>query len=171
MRRRSLVSVVGMIITIGVVGCGDAGGDSPAADSPAAMEPTTSTPVPTPATPPVATDTPAPAPAAPAAAAPTGGSDPQLVQAGQQVFAGPGLCTACHGPNAQGTALAPNLTDGTWLWIENPEENLQQKVADLVRAGVPQPQEAPAPMPPMGGANLSDDQLNAVAAYVASISG
>lgn len=158
MRRRSLVSAVAMLATIGMVACGDTGGDQAATDQPAAT-----------GAPPAssgAAETPAETPSAPASA---DGLDPQLVQAGQQVFAGPGLCTACHGPNATGTALAPNLTDGQWLWIENPSENLQQKIVDLVRAGVPQPREAPAPMPPMGGASLSDDQLNAVAAYVVSL--
>jgi mono/diheme cytochrome c family protein len=38
-----------------------------------------------------------------------------------------------------------------------------------VTNGVPQPKEHPAPMPPKGGAQLSDDQVKAVAAYVYSL--
>jgi cytochrome c5 len=36
---------------------------------------------------------------------------------------------------------------------------------------VPQPKKAPAPMPPMGGASLSDDQVKAAATYVHSLGG
>ena len=36
--------------------------------------------------------------------------------------------------------------------------------------GVPKPKEHPAPMPPKGGAPLTDDQVKAVAAYVYSLS-
>jgi mono/diheme cytochrome c family protein len=36
---------------------------------------------------------------------------------------------------------------------------------------VPTPKKAPAPMPPMGGASLSPDQVKAAAAYVHSLGG
>ena len=39
----------------------------------------------------------------------------------------------------------------------------------LIKSGVPQPVEHPGPMPPMGGANLSDDQVNALAAYIVTL--
>jgi mono/diheme cytochrome c family protein len=45
---------------------------------------------------------------------------------------------------------------------------MTQMVA-VIRTGVAQPREYPAPMPPMGGANLSEDQLQAVSAYVLSL--
>jgi mono/diheme cytochrome c family protein len=68
-----------------------------------------------------------------------------------------------------GTALGPNLTDDTWIWIENPGVDLQAKLVAQIRSGAPRPKEFPAPMPPMGGASLTEDQLQAVAAYVASL--
>jgi hypothetical protein len=40
----------------------------------------------------------------------------------------------------------------------------------VVTNGVPQPKQHPAPMPPKGGAPLTDQQVRAVAAYVFSIS-
>ena len=40
-----------------------------------------------------------------------------------------------------------------------------------MRTGVPQPKQHPAPMPAMGGANLSDDQIRQVSAYVWSLGG
>jgi mono/diheme cytochrome c family protein len=45
-----------------------------------------------------------------------------------------------------------------------------QGIEGVVRNGVPQPKQFPAPMPAMGGAPLSDEQVRAVAAYVYSIS-
>jgi mono/diheme cytochrome c family protein len=107
------------------------------------------------------------APSAPAAPAEAPSSD--LVALGQQVYSGPGICFSCHGPAGQGTALGPNLTDDTWIWIENPAENLQAKLVQQIRTGTPQPREFPSPMPPMGGASLTEEQLQAVAAYVASL--
>lgn len=89
-----------------------------------------------------------------------------LVDEGKTVFSSTGNCSTCHGANARGTALAPDLTDSTWLNIDGSYGS----IANLVRTGVPQPKKYPAPMPPMGGANLSAKQLCAVAAYVYSLS-
>ena len=49
--------------------------------------------------------------------------------------------------------------DGSLTFIEH-----------TVTTGVPKPKSHPAPMPPMGGASLSPDQIKAVAAYVYSLS-
>jgi mono/diheme cytochrome c family protein len=85
---------------------------------------------------------------------------------GRQLFTGQGGCHACHGQQATGTQLAPNLTDGEWLNVSGP---VVSEIAQLIQTGVPQPVEHPAPMPPMGGANLTEAQVQALAAYVASI--
>lgn len=87
---------------------------------------------------------------------------------GRQIFTGEGACQACHGPQAQGTQLAPDLTDDEWINIPDPSI---ETVGQLIRTGVAQPKEHPAPMPPMGGANLSDEQVRALAGYVLSIAG
>lgn len=86
---------------------------------------------------------------------------------GRQLFSGQAGCQACHGPNAAGTQLAPDLTDAEWLNLSEPD---LASIAEVIRTGVPSPVEYPAPMPPMGGANLDADQVQALAAYVASIS-
>lgn len=86
---------------------------------------------------------------------------------GRDLFAGQGACQACHGPNGSGSQLAPNLADDEWLNISEPTVD---QLAEVIREGVPQPQEHPAPMPPMGGADLSDEQVQALAGYVASLS-
>lgn len=119
---------------------------------------------------PGATSTPAPqSPTAAASAAGTGPSSPQMVALGDSIFHGQaagGTCQACHGPDAKGTALAPNLTDTQWL----NGDGSYQFILTTVTNGVPQPKQHPGAMPPMGGAQLTPDQVRAVAAYVYSLS-
>jgi mono/diheme cytochrome c family protein len=88
-----------------------------------------------------------------------------LVDEGRSVFTGSGSCFACHGSDAQGTSVAPNLTDDAWLDIDGS----YGAVAGLVRGGVPHPKRYPAPMPADGGGTLSAEQVCAVAAYVAGL--
>lgn len=89
-----------------------------------------------------------------------------LAERGRAVFSGAGNCFACHGANAKGTTLAPNLSDAQWLNIDGSYAS----IAALVRTGVAKPKQHPAPMPPLGGAALNGAQVCAVAAYVYSLS-
>ena len=125
------------------------GGDQPAADT-------------------ANTAAPAPAPAAPAAPAnlPAGVTSDMVLQ-GQQIFTSTGNCFTCHGPDATGTALAPNLTDAEWINVDGTYE----AIVGVVKTGVAQPKQHPAPMPAMGGVQLNDDQARQVAAYVWSLGG
>jgi mono/diheme cytochrome c family protein len=82
---------------------------------------------------------------------------------GRRLFTGQGGCHACHGPQAAGTQLGPNLTDSEWLNVEEPT---MEEVTRVIREGVAQPVRYPAPMPPMGGARLTDPQIHALAAYI-----
>jgi len=89
---------------------------------------------------------------------------PALVALGDSVFhgrVGRGTCFACHGAKGGG-GLAPPLTSGRWLH----GDGSYQSILRAVREGVPKPKQAPTPMPPMGGANLTPEQVRAVAAYV-----
>jgi mono/diheme cytochrome c family protein len=81
---------------------------------------------------------------------------------GKRIFTGKGMCSTCHGPAAKGTPLAPDLTDGEWLLINGSVEAIDS----LVRAGVAKPKKHPVPMPPRGGARLTDAEVRAVAMYV-----
>ncbi len=94
------------------------------------------------------------------------GATAEDVQQGQQIFSGVGNCYTCHGPDAKGTALAPNQTDSVWINIDGS----YQSIMSTVKTGVPNPKEHPAPMPPMGGAQLTDKQIHDVAAYIYAIS-
>lgn len=108
------------------------------------------------------------APAAPAAPAtlPAGVTQEMAAQ-GQTIFSSTGNCYTCHGPDAKGTALAPDLTDGDWLNTDGTYSSIVQ----VIHSGVATPKQYPAPMPAMGGAALSDEQVNQVAAYVWSLGG
>ena len=98
-----------------------------------------------------------------------GGVTPQQIALGDSIFhgqVGGGTCSACHGQDAKGTAVAPDLTDSQWL----NGDGSYQFIVNTVTNGVPQPKQHPAPMPPKGGAPLTDDQVKAVAAYEYSLS-
>jgi cbb3-type cytochrome c oxidase subunit III len=101
------------------------------------------------------------------AGTPPAGATAEDVAAGQQIFTSTGNCYTCHGPDAKGTQLAPNLTDAEWLNIDGTFASIQTNVKN----GVPTPKQHPAAMPPMGGATLTDDQIRQVAAYVWSLGG
>jgi mono/diheme cytochrome c family protein len=102
-------------------------------------------------------------------AAGAGGSK-QLTALGDSIFhgqVGGATCYVCHGQDAKGTGVGPNLTDAEWL---NTDGTLAG-ITGTIQSGVAKPKKAPAPMPPMGGASLSPDQVKAVAAYVHSLGG
>lgn len=85
--------------------------------------------------------------------------------AGKRIFETKGNCGVCHGMNAKGSALAPDLTDAEWL---NGDGSLES-ITKIVREGVAKPVKHPAPMPAMGGAQLSDAEVAAVSRYVDSL--
>lgn len=93
-----------------------------------------------------------------------------MVALGDSIFhgtAGGGICFTCHGADAKGIqGLGPDLTDTTWLHGDGSLDFIK----NIVRNGVPTPKEAAAPMPPMGGATLTPAQVDAVSAYVQSLS-
>jgi glucose/arabinose dehydrogenase/mono/diheme cytochrome c family protein len=94
-----------------------------------------------------------------------GGATKEMVAAGERIFGG-ATCTGCHGANAKGTPLGPDLTDTQWLW----GDGSYAAIAKTITTGVPQPKQYRSPMPPMGGSQLSADQVSAVAAYIWGLS-
>ena len=75
-------------------------------------------------------------------------------------------CMGCHGTNGTGSPLAPNLASGTWMWSDGSVAG----IGATITRGVEQPKKFPNPMPAMGGARLTPEQVNAVAAYVWTLS-
>ena len=97
------------------------------------------------------------------------GSSRHMVELGDDVFhgrTGGAGCTGCHGTDASGTPLGPPLLGHRWIWGDGSYQSIEK----IVREGVPQPKQYRAPMPPLGGAQLTDEQLSAVAAYVWGLS-
>ena len=91
------------------------------------------------------------------------GSSAAEVAAGDRVYHA-NACTGCHGADAKGTPLAPDLTAGPWLWGGSLEQ-----VTASIQNGIAAPKQYRSPMPPMGGSNLSPAELKAVSAYVWAI--
>jgi glucose/arabinose dehydrogenase/mono/diheme cytochrome c family protein len=96
------------------------------------------------------------------------GTTQEQVALGDRIFHGEaagGTCSGCHGSDARGGPQAPSLvsghsfvSDGSLNWI-----------TEVIRDGVPKPHDYEVPMPPKGGASLSDSDVAAVAAYVWAI--
>ncbi len=99
--------------------------------------------------------------------APEGATD-VMVQEGSEIYAGAGICVACHGPDATG-AIGPDLTDAEWLIGDGEYEQLVAQILEGVSA-----EEATNPlgaiMPPKGGAAITEAQVRSVAAYIWALS-
>jgi glucose/arabinose dehydrogenase/mono/diheme cytochrome c family protein len=97
------------------------------------------------------------------------GATKAMVLLGDRIYhgqAGGAACTGCHGSAATGTPLGPDLTDTKWLWSDGSVAG----IARTITQGVAQPKQYRSPMPPMGGAVLTPDQVSAVAAYLWGLS-
>jgi glucose/arabinose dehydrogenase/mono/diheme cytochrome c family protein len=97
------------------------------------------------------------------------GATKEMVALGERIYhgqVGAATCTGCHGANAKGTPLGPDLTDAQWLW----GDGSYASISKIITTGVSQPKQYRSPMPPLGGAQLSSDQVSAVAAYIWAIS-
>ena len=97
------------------------------------------------------------------------GATREMVALGDRIYhgqVGGATCTGCHGTNGAGTPLGPDLTDTKWLW----SDGSFPAIAKTITTGVSEPKQYRAPMPPMGGAQLTPEQVSAVAAYVWGLS-
>jgi mono/diheme cytochrome c family protein len=94
----------------------------------------------------------------------------EMVDQGRTLFTGAGRCGVCHGPQGRGGSLGPNLTDAQWIWVEPGSPNMHAQIYGIIRDGIENPRQYPAPMPAQGGGSLTVDQMNALSAYVMSIS-
>jgi glucose/arabinose dehydrogenase/cytochrome c553 len=93
------------------------------------------------------------------------GATKEQVALGDRIFRGEvdsATCGGCHGSDAKGTPVGPDLTTGKWLWGDGSLEAITQTITN----GVPEPKEHLGVMPPMGGVQLSQADIAAVAAYV-----
>jgi glucose/arabinose dehydrogenase/mono/diheme cytochrome c family protein len=99
------------------------------------------------------------------------GATQEMVALGGRIYhgqVGGAACTGCHGESGEGTPLAPELAgeNKKWLWSDGSYAG----IAKTITEGVSQPKQYRSPMPPMGGAQLTPDEVSAVAAYVWALS-
>jgi glucose/arabinose dehydrogenase/mono/diheme cytochrome c family protein len=98
------------------------------------------------------------------------GATSEMVALGKRVYSGEvggAACTGCHGASGQGSVLGPALggKNKKWLWSDGSYAGIAKTITD----GVPAPKEFRSAMPAMGGAQLTHDQVLALAAYVWSL--
>ena len=97
---------------------------------------------------------------------PAGVTDSAIAR-GESLFHGSASCSACHGDGGGGTEWGPNLTGALWLHGPGTYEWLIKQVIH----GVPAAQSLSGdPMPMRGWMTMDDAEVQAVAAYVWSIS-
>ena len=89
-----------------------------------------------------------------------------MVEEGRELFTGGGICHTCHMADATGGPLAPDLTDDTWLNVDGEYES----IVEVIKTGVAEPIEALGTMLPRAGMTLSDEQVEALAAYAYMLS-
>lgn len=97
------------------------------------------------------------------------GATREEVALGTRIFrgeAGGGTCAGCHGSNAEGSPVGPNLRSGKFLWGDGSLPSITKTIAE----GVTNPKQYRGVMPPKGGAQLSPAEIKAVAAYVWAVS-
>lgn len=97
------------------------------------------------------------------------GATREMVELGERVYRGQvggAACTGCHGDKGEGTPLGPSLMGREWLWSDGSYAGIEKTIT----AGVSQPKRYRSPMPPLGGAQLTPDQVSEVGAYIWSIS-
>jgi mono/diheme cytochrome c family protein len=75
---------------------------------------------------------------------------------------GGATCAGCHGADGIGTPVGAALNTGSWLWSDGSLSGVMKTIEE----GVAEPKQHPGAMPPLGGVELSKENLEAVVAYV-----
>jgi len=111
----------------------------------------------------------APAPAVAAAPSLPPGVTREMILAGDSVFNGKS-CKNCHGIGGVGGVRAPSLTDKTWIHIDGSFDAIVKLVTTGFTKAEQVDKQYQFSMNPRGGVNLTDVQIQAVSAYVWSLS-
>lgn len=91
----------------------------------------------------------------------------EMVTQGKEIYSGAGLCYTCHGANGEGVpGLGADFTDDEWVQSDGSYEGISATVLNGVDTSA---SSTGTPMPPKGGSGITDDQANAVSAYVWTI--
>jgi cbb3-type cytochrome c oxidase subunit III len=91
---------------------------------------------------------------------------PQLIERGDTVFHGEGLCVACHGEAVAGV-LGPKLADTEWWHASGSYSSIMRQVL----VGIPEEKSlSGTEMPARGGTDINESDIIAVSAYVWTLS-
>jgi mono/diheme cytochrome c family protein len=93
----------------------------------------------------------------------------EMIATGSGIF-NSGSCQRCHMQGGQGSERAPALTDDEWLHSDGDLEGIRATIISGVAEDEFKGGDHPYPMYAMGGMELDEDALNALAAYVWSLS-
>jgi mono/diheme cytochrome c family protein len=87
-----------------------------------------------------------------------------MVEEGEGLFGGAGICMSCHAPDGSGVPnLGADLTDDEWVHSDGSFEGILATVTNGVTADA---STSGIPMPAKGGSSITDDQVRAISAYV-----
>lgn len=91
-----------------------------------------------------------------------------MVEEGEALYGGAGICMTCHAPDGSGVPnLGADLTDDEWTHSDGGYEEIVVSIMEGVTADA---STSGVPMPAKGGTSITDDQVRAVAAYVWTLS-
>ena len=94
------------------------------------------------------------------------GVTPEKIAQGKTLF-GEVNCTVCHGPAAKGLpGMTSDLTDGDWRIVE---EGAYRSLVETIMSGIGADRTGGMPMPAKGGQDITDEQVQALAAYLWSV--
>ncbi len=91
------------------------------------------------------------------------------IETGQELFA-EGSCQNCHGEGGAGGRFGPDLTDAEWVQSDGSLVNIRETIMWGVRRRDFADPDRRFQMNPAGAMNLDRAQLNALTAYVWSLS-
>mgnify|MGYP001823327911 CR=1 FL=1 len=86
----------------------------------------------------------------------------QMVERGEKVFNVTGACALCHGADATGL-LGPDLTDDVWLDAKGAYKTIGRIIAEGISE---ESSTSGVAMPARGGSEISESDIERVAAYV-----
>lgn len=87
----------------------------------------------------------------------------EKIASGEKLYAETG-CQVCHGKDAKGApGMTADLTDGEWGFVE---EGTYEALLAVITDGLTAERTGGLPMAPRGGKKLTDEQVQALAAYV-----
>ncbi len=89
------------------------------------------------------------------------GSTAEQVASGDKLYHAQ-TCGGCHGSNAGGSPVGPDLTSGKYLWGDGSVAALSATIT----SGVAQPKQYRQAMPALGGAQLTPAEVHDIAAYL-----